>query len=134
MAFLTHYLHPYLILTALLLHAPSVAGKTELAHDILAETKDDLVTRLTKLTDYYFCNLLVPCILSSFIFFLIVLVRSQGEKTPTPSDHPSRRGETLDFRAINGRLNQREKLEIIIVYLMIDSSPLFISLSCQWSV
>ena len=43
-------------------------------------------------------------------FFLIVLVRSQCGKTPTPSDHPSRRGETLDFRAVNGRLNQREKV------------------------
>ena len=64
-----HYLHPYLVLSALLLHAPSVAGKTGLAQDILAETEDDLVTRLTKLTDYYFCNLLVACILSAFIFF-----------------------------------------------------------------
>jgi len=42
--------------------------------------------------------------------FLTVLVRSQGGKTPTPSDHPSRRGESLDFRAVTGRLNQREKV------------------------
>jgi hypothetical protein len=104
------YLHPYLVLTALLQHAPSVAGKTELARDILADTEDDPITRLTKLTDYYFCNLLVACTSSPFISFLTVLVRSQGGKTPTPSDHPSRRGESLDFRAVNGRLNQREKV------------------------
>jgi hypothetical protein len=55
------YLHPYLVLTALLHHAPSIEGKMGLAQDILAETEDDIITRLTKLTDYYFCNLLVAC-------------------------------------------------------------------------
>src|SRR5438876_8632264 len=78
-----HYLHPYLVLTALLHHAPSVAGKAELARDILAETEDDPITHLTKLTDYYFCNLLVACTSSPFISFLTILVRSQGGKTPT---------------------------------------------------
>jgi hypothetical protein len=37
-------------------------------------------------------------------------VRSQGGKTPVPSDHPSRPVESFEQRIVTGRLNQREKV------------------------
>ena len=57
------YLHPYKFLSALLYHVPSVEGKTEIAKDILAASQDDVVARLTKLSDYFFYNLVIPCTL-----------------------------------------------------------------------
>ena len=54
------YLHPYTLLTALLQHAPASDGKAEIAKDILTQTSDELVDRLTKLSDYFFSNLLLP--------------------------------------------------------------------------
>jgi hypothetical protein len=53
------YLHPYNLLIALLHHAPALTGKIEIAKDILAQTQDDLITRLTNLADYFFYNLLL---------------------------------------------------------------------------
>ena len=44
-----------------------VAEKTEIARDILTQTQDDIVDRLTKLTDYFFCNPLLSCIPSTLV-------------------------------------------------------------------
>jgi hypothetical protein len=53
------HLHPYTMLTALLTHAPA---KHEIAKDIIDNSSvgDDIETRLTNLTDYFWTNLLVP--------------------------------------------------------------------------
>lgn len=114
-----YYLHPYTLLTALLQYAPVPEGKSEIANDILTQTQDDLVERLTKLTDYFFSNLLLPCNPLMTILSLTYIVRAQGGRTPTPSEHPSRRGESLDYRAAHGRLSQREKVSYISYFLIL---------------
>ena len=60
-------LQPYLFLTAMLACAPTEAGKQNIARDIVtaenvARTTDELHGRLTKLTEHYFYNLLLPSI------------------------------------------------------------------------
>ena len=53
------HIHPYKLLTALLTHAPA---KHEIAKDIIDNGKggDDIETRLARLADYFWTNLLIP--------------------------------------------------------------------------
>lgn len=110
------YLHPYVMLSALLTHAPTLSGKTEVARDIIEGTRADLTGGLVALTDYFWTSLLVPRIDPHYFHQLISAVRSQGGKTPTPSEHPSRRAESLEYRAAAGRLNQGEKMRLSAKY------------------
>jgi len=129
-----HYRQPHIVLTALLTHAPTYSGKENIAKDILAETDDDeRLSYLTRLTDYYFTNLLIACIHPTSIV-TNDLVRSQGRRTPAPSDHPSRPGETLDYRTVLGRLNQHEKVAPTPSYSNSGSSTMWIQMSCYWTV
>lgn len=65
------YLHPYTMLTALLIYAPTETAKQEIAKDIIDITANDGTTAgLIKLTDYWWTTLLIPCnILYSFSLF-----------------------------------------------------------------
>jgi hypothetical protein len=55
------YLHPYMILTELLTHAPAEIAKQEIAKDIVENAADgDIVAGLIKLTDCWWTTLLVP--------------------------------------------------------------------------
>jgi len=56
------HLHPYTMLTALMIHAPTETAKQEIAKDIIDNTADgDILAGLTSLTDYWWTTLLVPC-------------------------------------------------------------------------
>jgi hypothetical protein len=58
------YQHPYILLTALLTHAPSESGRKEIAKDIVdnAANEDGIFNGLIRLTNYFWTSLLVPCI------------------------------------------------------------------------
>ena len=117
------HLHPHRMLSALLTHAPTESAKREIAKDIVDNRGgggQELMAGLIELTDYFWTALLVPCnhavplichtLFYIFLYGLTTLVRSQGGKTPAPSEHPSKPAETFDQRVTTGRLSQREKV------------------------
>lgn len=52
--------HPSVLLAALLTHAPTLSGKSEIASEIINCANYDLVGALIRLTDYFWTSLLVP--------------------------------------------------------------------------